>query len=32
MSRTHKLFAVVIPSMLAGGVLFGSAFSSADEG
>ena len=32
MSRLHTLFAIVLPSMLAGGVLFGSAFSHADDG
>jgi hypothetical protein len=32
MSRLHTLFAIVLPSMLAGGVLFGSAFSRADDG
>ena len=32
MSRMRTLFAIVLPSMLAGGVLFGSAFSRADAG
>ncbi len=32
MSRTRTLFSVVIPSLLAGGLLFGSAFTRADVG
>ena len=32
MSRARTLFSVVIPSMLAGGLLFGSAFTHADVG
>ncbi len=32
MSRMRTFFAIVLPSMLAGGVLFGSAFSRADAG
>ncbi|MEO6775831.1 MAG: hypothetical protein ABI467_22920 [Kofleriaceae bacterium] len=32
MSRTQTLFTLVFPSMIAGGVLFGSAFGHADSG
>jgi len=32
MSRTRTLFSTVIPSMLAGGLIFGSAFTRADAG
>jgi hypothetical protein len=32
MSRTRRFFTLVFPSMLAGGVLFGSAFTHADSG
>jgi hypothetical protein len=32
MSRTQTFFAIVFPSMLAGGVIFGSAFTHADAG